>query len=97
MSAADRWLEERISGIPETLASHLDRTEGGEGVVEPLLRRGLAALSGARARTGPNREGAFRLLAADAYLTYACEAAAESDEPGAALEEILSRVASAPE
>jgi hypothetical protein len=37
------------------------------------------------AHPGRVRENAFHLLAADALLTYACEAALESDDPEAAL------------
>lgn len=52
---------------------------------ERLMRAGLAALERAAARPGRVRESAFHLLAADALLTYACEAALESADPESAL------------
>lgn len=94
MSETDRWLAGRASGVPEPLAGELDREEEADSVPASLLERGLASLS--RARTGPprDRDAAYRLLAADAYVTYACEAAAEcEDEPGEILERILKRLA----
>lgn len=92
MSAADRWLTARLDPVPEALAVRLDGDEEGEELVETLLLRGLGALSDALGPPGPDREAAYRLLVADAYLTYACEAAVEADDPEAALEEILGRV-----
>jgi len=49
----------------------------------------------ARARRSPGkvRSSAWHLLAADALLTYACEAALEAAEPPRAFEEILRRAA----
>ncbi|MDF2697623.1 MAG: hypothetical protein K0S65_6006, partial [Labilithrix sp.] len=41
------------------------------------------------ARLGRVRDSAFRLLEADALLTYACEAALERDDPETALQRIL--------
>jgi hypothetical protein len=40
------------------------------------------------------RESAFRLLEADALVTYACEAALEADDPESALRRILSVIGS---
>ena len=40
------------------------------------------------------RESAFRLLEADALLTYACEAAVEAKDPDAALRRILVAIGS---
>lgn len=95
MSSVDRWLEERLPAVPPILRSWLHRTEGpAEGVVGPLLARGRAALHDAVVRPGRNREAAFHLLAADAYLTWACEAAAEEDDPGDALAALTQSVGS---
>jgi hypothetical protein len=58
-----------------------------------LLLPALEALDRARANPGRVRASAFELLGADALLTYACEAATESDDPTGALEEILRAVA----
>ncbi len=95
MSAVDRWLAERAEGVPDVLARHLDVEEDGDDVADALVRRGLRALGEALARPGRDRGAAFRLLAADAYLTYACQAAAEGDDPEGALREILTRIGDA--
>ena len=50
-----------------------------------LLRGGLRELDRARTAPGRVRESAFHLLAADALLTYACEAALETGDPEAEL------------
>ena len=49
-------------------------------------RKSLAA---AVARPGRVRESAFELLVADALVTYACEAALETERPVEALERIV--------
>ena len=56
-----------------------------------LMSEAGAALRDALAGRG-ERRGAFRLLAADAYLTYACELAVESQSPETVLERIVSEV-----
>lgn len=59
--------------------------------VEELERRAEEALS--RSRTAVRPDGALHLLAADAYLTWACEAALEGARPDATLAELAERVA----
>lgn len=93
MSATDRWLAERADAVPDALARELDRTGEADTVPAALVERALSALSQARGRPPDERAAAYRLLAADAYLTYACEAAAGSEDPGAVLERILERLA----
>ena len=66
----------------------VDTTES-EDAGAQLLKAAGAALDAARAKPGRVRESAFHLLAADALLTYACEACLESPDPGAALERVL--------
>jgi len=62
--------------------------------LRPLLQeRALGALTEALARPGRDREGAFRLLAADALLTWAAEAAVEEGDPEAALAAMVQAVA----
>ena len=63
-------------------------------VAGALARRGLEALRRAAARPGSERESAFLLLAADAYLTWACEALLSEDDPTAGFEELIRRTAS---
>jgi hypothetical protein len=60
---------------------------------DQLAEVGVAALARARSRPGRVRERAFDLLAADALISYACEAALEDEDPTAALGAILERVA----
>ena len=65
-----------------------------DSMTERITRLGLAALDQARGRPGRIRDTAFQLLAADALVTYACEAALEEGDPLAALRAILLRTAS---
>ncbi len=62
-------------------------------VAEALARAGTAALAEAIALPPGERDAAFRLLAADALLTWACEAAAGAPDPRAMLERVLEQVA----
>ncbi|MDZ7779299.1 MAG: hypothetical protein U5R14_05070 [Gemmatimonadota bacterium] len=56
-----------------------------------LTELAVGALQTARAHPGRVRESAFDLLAADALLTYACEAALESADAEGSLLRILRR------
>jgi hypothetical protein len=89
------WLRGRLPSIPEPFLPFLlegDEEVSGEGA-EPtamaLAGRGMEDLAAAIARPGRDREAAFRLLSADAFLTYACEAATEEEDVRAGLERIL--------
>ncbi|MFQ5538091.1 MAG: hypothetical protein ACE5GJ_11665 [Gemmatimonadota bacterium] len=101
MKAVRLWLEGRTPSPPSTLARWLEEREPapgapeGEEVWRTLTAWGIAALDRARSHPGRVRESAFHLLAADALLTYACEAALETEEPTRALDEILKRMAAA--
>lgn len=80
-NAARTWLEERRPAQPSSLAAALDRFTAeagvaGGGVADRLADAGLLALRAALERPD-DRAGAFDLLAADALITYAFEAAAE--------------------
>lgn len=61
----------------------------GEGTVDGLLEAARSALASAVSRPGRVRETAFELLVADALVTYACEAALETEGPEEALAAIL--------
>jgi hypothetical protein len=63
-------------------------------VVQTLADRAKRALHAAASRPGRVRRSAFDLLAADALLTYACEAALEAADPEQALNRLLSDSAS---
>lgn len=90
------WLDGRSPPPPEDLRGRiLDAVGDGDGasdaevVAEALLDAALSRLAVARSRPGRVRETAFELLVADALLTYACEAALESDAPEETLTSIL--------
>lgn len=60
-----------------------------EARVEHLLKAAKQSLAVAAARPGRVRETAFELLVADALVTYACEAALETERPSEALQRIV--------
>ena len=82
-SPTHEWLEPRMVAAPPELAADILRlveTTPGLDLSDPvaaLAAAGLAGLEQVAAGTGQRNE-ALRLLAADATLTYAFEAAAES-------------------
>lgn len=84
------WLERRLSDVPPELADAvrgLAEFRTGSGFAAAASRAALAALDRAgRERTADSeaREAALRLLAADALLTYAFEAAADGELGGSA-------------
>ncbi len=75
---------------PAELAANLSVADAGPNLHSTLAVEGRARLAHAEARPGRVRESAFRLLEADALITYACEAAFETEHPTAALKAILS-------
>ena len=83
------WMAGRRPSPAPDLAEALSFEEDGAPLEDALTAEGVARLSTARGRLGRVRESAFRLLEADALLTYACEAALEHDDPEPALRRIL--------
>jgi len=81
----DAELSRDFDPVPRDAGGRREKTPGGDVLHEALLRAARARLDESRARPGRVRESAFVLLAADALITYACEAALESDDPEAAL------------
>jgi hypothetical protein len=88
LSATERWLRDRLLEAPPELATDIrtlvraakddSQDESGDAIAALLARAGLAGLDEiVEGREG--RESALRLLAADAALTLAFEAAAELD------------------
>ena len=79
----ERWLDSRLAGVPADLGSQVraslaDRpaADSVEQVIEAFTEAALRGLD--RVRVGPQtRRDALHLLAADACLTYAFEAAAD--------------------
>jgi hypothetical protein len=83
-------MEARRPRPPADLAARLLDVEGtGVSLVGALTHAGRERLNAARNRPGRVRESAFRLLEADALLTYACEAALEAEDPATELRSIL--------
>lgn len=87
-------MEARRPAPPMDLASWLQPDAGAGSMSQRLSLLARTALDEARSRPGRIRESAFQLLAADALVTYACEAALEESDPPAALRAILLRTAS---
>ena len=86
------WLGGRTPAIPTSFLPFLRGSELRSPDSRTLGSLGVAAL--ARALEGPSglRDSAYSLLAADAFLTYACEAAAGEPDTQAALEDLLQRM-----
>jgi len=78
------WLSRRSPSPPSELSEALYVDEGSDPVHLCLQIASVTRLKEASSRPGA-RVGAFPLLAADALLTYACEAALESADPDVAL------------
>jgi protein involved in temperature-dependent protein secretion len=87
------WMERRTPVAPMSLDQWVAASDGDPG--HELTELGYRALERARTNPGRVRESAFDLLAADALLSYACEAALEAEDPADALRCLLLRVAEA--
>lgn len=79
-----RWLDGRRPAPPAALAARLRELADSSPLPLPdhLAALGLALLRGVSARPGAGRGLALDLLAADALVTYAFEAQAETDIEG---------------
>ncbi len=88
------WLAGREPSPPEELRARLrlDPVEG-KTIARALSAAAAEQLDEALARPGRSREGAFHLLAADAFMTYACEAAADAPDLEMRLSEMLAALA----
>lgn len=93
MRALASWIGERTPPAPAAFLRWLrtpeDDSELGS---EVLCRLAVRDMQVALSRPGRNREGGFYLLAADAFATYACEAATEEDDIDGALRTVLERI-----
>jgi hypothetical protein len=93
---AGAFISSRMPLPPPPLATWMGGVELADGpVTGSLLAAGLGELDAARTTPGRVRSSAFHLLAADALITYACEAALDEADPRRHLVEIL-RQAAAP-
>lgn len=89
MSRASDWLAGRSPAPPPDLAEALSVEDARGALEDALTIEAGERLAAARAKLGRVRASAFRLLEADALLTYACEAALEREDPEPALRRIL--------
>lgn len=91
MSSMGAWLSGRRPEPPLDLARRLGDSALEEGSLPTasLAGAGRRELDAARRAPGRVRESALRLLAADALLTYACEAALEEADPATSLEALV--------
>ncbi len=99
MDSPTDWLAARTPPAPDELKAWLKIPDEGTdprgavgSVPGSLVRAGLLHLEKAVARPGRDREAAYQLLAADALITYGCEAASEADDVRGVLREVLVRV-----
>jgi hypothetical protein len=94
MSNISAWMAGRRPTPPADLGGAIAFAEDAgtsvDALVAALSAEGGSRLAAARARLGRVRASAFRLLEADALITYACEAALEREDPEAALRQVLS-------
>lgn len=94
MSELGDWIRRRTPPAPEVFLPWLDASSVNlDDIPSALLDHALSSLNEALARPGRDREGALHLLAADGFLTYACEAATEVHDVGATLRSLVKRVA----
>jgi hypothetical protein len=90
--SVDDWLRGRAPEIPSVFLLQLQHEDGRTVSPLELAQRGEEALKRAlRSPTG-DRGKAFHLLAADAFLTYACEALARVEGVQSGLETLLARL-----
>lgn len=85
----------RLAGVPTPLSDRIQAALGGGETGQYSARlsaAGCATLSITSAGSRRSMEAALDLLAADALITFACEAAADERDPRAALQTILSDV-----
>ncbi len=92
------WVATRKPPAPDELKAWLKIPDVGSGpdggiasVPQCLLRAGLLHLEEALAKPGRDRQAAYHLLAADALITYSCEAASEAADVRDVLSEALGR------
>ena len=84
------WVKTRDPRVPEPFRPFLDASEPPS--VEGLVTAARRELGRSLQIEAGDRHGAFALLAADAYLTYACERAVEDGGGPAELKQVLSRL-----
>lgn len=86
------WLDDRTPPMPSVFRPYLNQDCGEDGSCSGLTRAAVTEMSAALGDSGQDRITAFHLLASDAYASYACEAAAGSNDPELMLLQILDAV-----
>ena len=95
MSDIRKWIDARQPPAPMDLRPWLHTDVESGSMTERITNLARTALDEARGNPGRVRESAFHLLAADALVTYACEAAPAEQDPAGALRTILLETAGA--
>ena len=75
----EQWVQGQVPPVPEAFRPALSSAE--EATFDGLLNAARTEFERAREGRGRDRDQAFHLLAADAYLTYACAAVLEGGSP----------------
>ena len=90
------WLATRTPPAPDELRGWLKIPDDGAdpngsvaSVSRSLMKAALVHLENAVVRPGRDREAAYQLLAADALITYGCEAASEETDVRSALRAVF--------
>ena len=87
------WIDQHQRPVPPALRRHL--TAEGSVSADALLQAAEGEARNSAAGSRRDREAAFSLLAADAYITYACFWEVQNDGDSQALRDITERVAGA--
>lgn len=95
MTSLQGWLATRHPAVPDALNDWLSVDGDLPPSVDGLATAGVDSLDRARVARRLDRDAAFRLLVADAFLTYACEAAADEADVASCLDLILDHCAAA--
>ena len=85
------WIDQRERPVPSEFRSHL--SVGGPASPHILLRAAEREITGCTVENPRDLGAAFSLLAADAYVTYACALAMMEDADASRLTETARRVA----
>lgn len=92
MTSLSEWLAHREPPVPAPFAEYLAASDPAAGVtVAALADEADRALRLALEGGGRERSGAFDLLAADGFLTYAAELALEEADPTSTLRDLVRR------
>lgn len=92
MSSVPDWLTKAEPPVPEEFAARLELAPATGPDPDRLVSAAEESLERALEPDGRERRGAFDMLAADGFLTYACEEALEADDPAPVLAAMVRRI-----